>query len=88
MRRPALSQRLHREALADAADPVAALLASCCSYPRREGYVWVSRKTLHKRRSLSHWFRNFKLKIADLQSSNCPLAMPNPSATFNLQLSS
>ena len=46
------SQRLHREALANAADPVAALLASYCSYPRREGYVWVSRKTRHKRRSL------------------------------------
>ena len=35
---PALSLRLHREAPADAADPVAALPASCCSYPK-EGRV-------------------------------------------------
>ena len=34
---PALSRRLRREAPADAADPVAALSAGCCSYPRREG---------------------------------------------------
>jgi hypothetical protein len=34
---PAPSQRLHREALARAADPVTASRASICSNPRREG---------------------------------------------------
>jgi hypothetical protein len=55
-------RRLHREAPADAADPVAAVPTDRCSDPRREGTRRIPANPAHTAESF-HWFTYFKLKI-------------------------
>ncbi len=71
---PALSRRLHREAPAKAADPVAAWLAGSCSYPRREGTHRIPANPAQTGEPF-HWF-NLQSSFADNATS------PRRSAPF------